>query len=202
MNNKKLYHLHHRFTFLRAWYFLIPAAIFAVLAVQGLRTNYTTMVELRKAVYVADEQNGDVETALTTLRKHVYGHMNTNMSSGTNAIKPPIQLKARYERLAAVDKERVKQANLQVTVTAEQVCGAQFPGTGFNAPRVACVQEYVRANGNAKQQTIPDDLYKFDFASPKWSPDKAGISILLSSIFLVLFVARMLLEYYMRRRLR
>lgn len=171
------------------------------MAVQGLRSNYATMTELRNAVYAADEQNGDVEGALNRLRSHVYGHMNTNMSSGTNAIKPPIQLKARYERLAVIDKDRVKQANIQVASTAEQICGAKFPGTGLNAPRVACVQDYVGANAVTQQKTIPDDLYKFDFVSPRWSPDKAGISIVLSSIFFILFIARIALEYYMRRRL-
>ncbi len=115
MNNRKLNYVHHRFLFLKAWYFLIPAVVFALLAVYGLRSNYATMTVLRQAVYTADEQNGDVEGALAKLRAHVYGHMNTNLNSGSNAIKPPIQLKARYERLTAGDQERTKQANAQIS---------------------------------------------------------------------------------------
>ncbi len=186
--------------FLKAWYFLVPAIIFAILAVQGLRNNYSTMVKLRDAVYVADQQNGDVEGALTALRVHVYGHMNTNLVSGSNAIRPPIQLKARYERLVAAQSEQVKAQNAAVARAGEQICGQNFPAGGFNAPRVACVQDYVSTHA-VKTQNIPDELYKFDFISPRWSLDLAGISILVSSVFTILFIARLFLEYYLRRKL-
>lgn len=200
MNIRNLHHYHRKFAFLKAWYFLVPAIIFALLAVQGLRGNYTKMVELREAVYVADQQNGDAEAALFALRAHVHGHMNTNLVSGSNAIRPPIQLKARYDRLVAAEAERVKTSNATMTKTAEQVCAGRFPAGGFNAPRVSCIQDYVGANA-AKPRDIPDQLYKFDFVSPRWSPDLAGISIFLSGIFSILFIARLLLEYYMRRKL-
>ncbi len=200
MNIRKLYYYHHKFMFLKAWYFLVPAIIFALLAITGLRNNYATMVELREAVYVADQQNGDIETALSNLRKHVYGHMNTNLTSGSNAIKPPIQLKARYERLVAVEADKVKAANAQVGATGEQLCSAQFPAAGFNAPRVDCIQAYVGANA-VKERAIPDQLYKFDFISPRWSADLAGISIVMSTIFFTLFAARLVLENYIRRKL-
>jgi hypothetical protein len=200
MHIRKLHYLHHRFAFLKAWYFLVLAILFAVLAVQGLRSNYSKMVELREAVYVADRQNGDVEGALKDLRGHVYGHMNTNLSSGNNAIKPPIQLKERYGRLAAVENDKVKAQNEQIAARSEQICAQQFPAAGYNAARVTCVQNHVAANA-VKPQTVPDDLYKFDFISPRWSPDLAGVSIVLSVVFFVLFAARATLEYYMRRRL-
>ncbi len=200
MNIRKLYRLHHKLLNVRGWYFLLPAIIFGLLAIHGLRSNYSTMVELREAVYTADQQNGDVEGALQKLRQHVHSHMNTDLTSGTNAIKPPIQLKARYDRLMAAEQERIKQLNAQVTAQAEQICAARHPEAGFNAPRVACIQEYVRTNG-AKAQPIPDQLYKFDFVSPGWTPDLAGISLVLTVIFLILFATRFGLERYMRHRL-
>ncbi len=159
------------------------------------------MVKLRSAVYTTDQQNGDVEAALKQLRSHVYGHMNTNLSSGSSAIKPPIQLKARYDRLVAADQESIKGSNAQVSLQGEQICGQRFPAAGFNAPRVACLQEYVGANA-VKTRDIPDGLYKFDFISPRWSPDLAGISILLSLVFSILFIARVLLERSMRKKLQ
>lgn len=200
MHIRKLYYLHHRFAFLKAWYFIVLAILFAFLAVHGLRGNYSKMIELREAVYVADRENGDVEAALRDLREHVYGHMNTNLSSGNNAIKPPIQLKDRYERLATVEQDKVKAKNEQVAVRAEQVCAQQFPVGGYNASRVSCVQDYVAVNA-VKPQAVPDGLYKFDFVSPRWSPDLAGISMVLSVLFFILFIARAVLEYHMRRRL-
>lgn len=200
MNIRALHHLYTRIRPVKAWYFLVPAALFAVLAVYGLRSNYSTMVTLREAVYEADRQNGDVETALAKLRTHVHGHMNTNLASGNQSIRPPVQLKARYERLVAADKERVKAANQNISAQAEQVCGQQFPAAGFNAPRVACIQDYVAAN-SAKEGSVPDSLYKFDFISPRWSPDLAGFSIVFSILFFILFAARWGLERYLLRKL-
>lgn len=200
MHIRKLHHYYRSLTHVKAWYFLIPAIIFALLAVYGLRDNYSKMVELREAVYVADQQNGDVESALAELRAHVHSHMNTNLASGDNAIKPPIQLKARYERLVAGEAERIKAHNAKVSKTAEQLCAQRFPGGGYNAPRVACIQDYVGANAISEGGTIPEELYKFDFISPRWSMDLAGISILLSTVFVILFAARLVLEYYLRRK--
>ena len=201
MNIRKLYYLHHKIAFLRARYFLILAVLFALLAVYGLRDNYSNMVKLRDAVYVADQQNGDVEAALKELREHVYSHMNTNLTSGNNAIKPPVQLKARYDRLVAAEKQRVAGLNMNITAQAEQICAQQFPAAGFNAPRVACIQDYF-ATRSIKETPVPDALYKFDFISPRWSPDLAGFSILLSVTFFVLFLVRYLLERYMQKRLQ
>lgn len=201
MNISKLYYWHRRLTHLKAWYFLVPAIIFGLLAVHGLRSNYSKMVTLREAVYTTDQQNGDVEAALVALREHVHSHMNTDLASGDNAIRPPIQLKARYERLAAGGAERAKAQNAEVAKAAEQLCAQRFPGDGYNAPRVTCIQDYVGANAVDKEQAIPDELYKFDFVSPRWSLDLAGISILLSGVFIVLFLARLILEYYLRRKL-
>lgn len=200
MNIRKLYYLHHRFLFLKAWYFLLPAIIFALLAVHGLRGNYSTMTKLRDEVYKADQQNGDIEGALRNLRKHVYGHMNTDLASGNNAISPPIQLKAEYERLSAGEEERIKAQNAQIAARGEQTCAQKFPQAGFNAPRVACLQDYVAAN-SVKERTVPEQLYKFDFISPRWSPDLAGFSIVFSILFFILFIARVLLERYMLKKL-
>lgn len=158
------------------------------------------MITLREAVYAADQQNGDVESALLALRKHVYGHMNTNLASGNNAIKPPVQLKARYERLTAGESDRVKAQNGQVAAEGDQVCSTQFPAGGYNAPRVECIQNYVAAHA-VKDRPVPDSLYKFDFISPRWSFDLAGVSIIFAVIFYTLFAARIILERYMRRRL-
>lgn len=201
MNIRKLHHYYRNIAFVKAWYFLVPALVFALLAVHGLRSNYSTMVKLREAVYVADQQDGDVEGALVQLRSHVHSHMNTNLTSGRNAIRPPIQLKARYDRLVTAEAERVKAANVNINKEAEQVCGARFPNAGFNAPRVACIQDYVGAKAT-KERAVPDQLYKFDFVSPRWSLDLAGTSILLAVIFITLFFARLILEYYLRRKLR
>lgn len=201
MHARRLYYLHHRFAILRAWYFLVLALIFALISLFSLRANYAKMVTLRENVYKVDQENGDIEAALTELRKHVYGHMNTNLTSSTNSIKPPIQLSSRYQRLASVEAEKTKAANQQAANQAEAQCAASFPAAGFNASRVSCIQDYVSQHA-VRDNSVPDDLYKFDFVSPRWSPDVAGFSIILTVIFFILFIARISLELLIKKRLQ
>ncbi len=171
----------------RSWhvYVLILAIFFGLICISSLRSNYRTMTKLREQVVLADQNNGDTETALKNLREHVYGHMNTNLTSGSNPIKPPIQLKGRYDRLMAAQQEQIKAQNAKIADQGAIVCGQKYPASGFNPDRVACLQQYVSDNA-VNDATIADDLYKFDFVSPKWSPDLAGISMVISA---VLFVA-------------
>lgn len=201
MNKRKLHHLHKKLRLVSAWYFLAAAIIFFLIGIQGLRQNYRTMDSLRRTVVTADQEGGDTEKALGELRTFVASHMNTNLSSGPSPIKPPIQLKAHYERLMAAEKERVKQANAQLTSRAESACQGQFPGQGPNISRVTCVQDYIAQNA-VKEREIPSELYKFDFKSPAWSPDKAGIGLLLSSIFTTLFVLRFATEWWLLNRIK
>lgn len=91
MYKRHLHHLWRRFRVLKPWYFLVIAAISAIVCVFAMRSNNQHMVVLRDAVYAADEQNGDVATALNNLRNYVYQHMNTNLSTGNTGVYPPIQ---------------------------------------------------------------------------------------------------------------
>ncbi len=176
------------------------AVLFGFIAVGALRSNYSTMTKLRTEVSIADEQNGDVEVALQKLRSHVHAHMNTNLSSGNSAIKPPIQLKYRYERLQATEAERVKSFNVGVGAEGERICGAQFPNGGFNPERVACIQNYVAQNA-IKESAVADDLYKFDFVSPSWTPDLAGISLVISIGFLAVSLVGVAINQIKKRYL-
>lgn len=157
------------------------------------------MVELREAVYAADKANGDVEAALRALRSHVYGHMNTNLSSGANAVYPPLQLKYTYERLQDTAQEQARQANQQIYTEAQADCERRYPESYSGGPRVPCIRDYVAARG-VQVQTVPDELYKFNFVSPTWSPDLAGWSILLTGVVGVLVIIRISLPIILKRQ--
>lgn len=195
MATKKLKEIHSA----KATYTLFLGIVFGLICISALRHNYQVMTKLRDDVSVADQNNGDVETALTMLRSHVYGHMNTNLISGSNPIKPPIQLKYRYERLAATESDKVKTANAKVTSDAEIMCTSQFPAAGYNPDRVVCIQNYVNVNATS-ESTVAESLYKFDFISPKWSPDTAGITMLIS-IFSFIASAVLIIIRQIKKRL-
>lgn len=199
--NKRL--LHHIWTKIRPFshfYFLALAALFLIIGIAGMRQNNITALRLRDEVLKVDQQNGDVEAALRTLREHVYSHMNSNLSSGASNIAQPIQLKYRYERLVKAEEDRVSSANEKIYNDAQVDCERRFPAGLSGSGRIPCIEAYVSSR-NITPKQIPDGLYKFDFVSPMWSPDLAGISLLLTSVFLLLFFVRFLLERWMRSTL-
>lgn len=164
----------------RTWLYLFIAA--GLICVLALRHNNQTMVNLRADVYAADKDNKDVNAALNNLRRYVYGHMNTNLSSGNNNIKPPIQLKYTYQRLYDAQISRVEQANQQIYTDAQNYCQS-INKAFFGTTRVPCVQNYVINHGvKAADINIPAGLYQFDFVSPSWSPDLAGWSLVLAIV--------------------
>jgi preprotein translocase subunit SecF len=185
------------------WVFLVVFIVSGYISIVALRHNNETMISLRSAVYAADKNGSNIETALDNLRGYVYGHMNTNLSSGGNAIKPPIQLKYTYERLQATAKQRTETANAQVTIDAQNYCVAQNPGSdaATKSRRFDCARDYLSSH-TAQSSTVPTALYEYDFISPSWSPDLAGWSLLATVFFFILFVISFALERLVRIRLR
>jgi preprotein translocase subunit SecF len=188
MNKRSLHHLWAIIRPVKIWYLSVLLLMFASVTVLALRDNNLTMIKLRQEVYAADEKNTNVEGALHELRKYVYGHMNTDLSTG-NEVYPPIQLKSTYQRLKQAEKDRVSRENARIYTDAQAYCEQQNP-TGFSGRgRVSCIEQYVTAHGTL-ERSIPDAMYKFDFVSATWSPDLAGFSLLASILMLVLLVLR------------
>jgi hypothetical protein len=174
----------------KTWLYLFVAL--AIISVLSLRHNNQTMVKLRDQVYAADKNNGDINGALNNLRRYVYGHMNTDLSSGNNNIKPPIQLKYTYQRLYDAQANQIQASNQQLYTDAELYCQS-INGAYFGTTRVPCVQNYVINHGlKAANINIPAGLYEFDFASPSWSPDLAGWSLILTGLLFIAFVIRLI----------
>lgn len=200
MNKRKLHHLWVKLRPVSYWYFLIGFIVTGLIAISALRQNNMEMIRLREAVKVADQTGNGVEEALQALRKHVYSHMNTDLTSGDNAIHPPIQLVHTYDRLTKGERERVAAHNKQVSDDAVRACEGRFPAGQIQA-RAQCVQEHITQHSIKEQQTVPKELYQYDFVSPIWSPDLAGWSLLATAVLFVLFVLRFGLERWLKHQL-
>ena len=196
MDKRYLHHLWTRIRVVKTWYLFAAFLVFAIIAVVALRQNYTTMTQYRDVVYQADRDAGNVEKALQDLRAYVNAHMNTGLDAG-NGVYPPVQLKYTYERLVKTEKDRVDAVTSQIYTDAQKQCEAQYPGSFSGGPRVPCIEQYIKSHG-ATARTIPDALYKFDFASPRWSPDLAGWSIVLSVLFLAFTILRFVLGRWLQ----
>ncbi len=155
--------------------------VFGTVSLVSLRHNNEHMIRLRDAVYAADKNNGDVETALRQLRLYIYSHMNTSLASGPNAVHPPIQLKYTYERLQQAQENALGRGNSALYSQAQNYCEQQ---TQVGSEVISCIQQYASDHG-VQLAPIPDSLYKFDFTSAKWSFDIAGWGLLFSCLALL-----------------
>lgn len=198
ITKKRIHHLWVQFEKIKVRYLLLVIALLLSVSLLALRHNNQTMAELRQAVYTADEKDGDVEAALRELRQYVYTHMNTDVSTGPNGVYPPIQLKHTYERLTAQAQASAKQANAAIYTEAQAHCEQLYPDSFSGGPRVPCIRDYVAQHG-VKVPTIPDSLYKFDFVSPRWSPDLAGWSVLLTVAMVLVLILRLCIGWILRR---
>ncbi len=192
MNKRNAEHSLTQAHSLQPWHLLVAATVFGVVAVYSLRSNYSHMVDLRDKVYAADQAGKGVNEALENLRNYTGQHMNTKLSSGANAVYPPIQLKYTYDRLIQAKSKQTSDYNSLTYNRAQKYCEARIKSFhGIN--RIQCIQNYVKSH-NASPTYISADLYKFDFYSPVWSADIAGFSLVFAGLSaasaLVLFAIR------------
>ncbi len=204
MDKRKLHHYWTKIRRLKPWYFLVLAAICGVICLFALRANNLQMVSLRQAVYAADKNNGDVETALRSLREFVYGHMNTNLSSGPNAVHPPIQLKYTYDRLQHAQSADSGKSSSEIYTDAQHYCEAKIPNGFSGSFRLDCIKSYVTNHKVSAGTSIPKNLYQFDFISPSWSPDLAGWSLVAAILSVILFLGMWVFQnvicHWLRKR--
>lgn len=203
MNKRHLHHWSKQLEALKPWYFFVLAIFFGIICIFALRANNQHMVELREAVYKADKENGDVQGALQDLQAYVTRHMNTNLDAGPNAVYPPIQLQYTYQRLVESQGAGRAKANQDLYTEAQKYCESQNSQDFSGRNRVPCIQQYVQARTTPATAPIPDALYKFSFATPRWSPDLAGWSMVLtvlSAVFGVLLIIFRTVVYRMLKK--
>lgn len=201
MDKRSLHHTYRKLRPISGWYFLLLAVLCFSIAAFALRQNNIRMLELREQVFIADEQGEGVEEALRALREHVHAHMNTNLTSSETAIRPPIQLQYTYQRLNEAEQNRVRAANTQIYQEAEDICERRFPAGQLANGRVQCVEEYLLSSG-VVANSVPKELYQFDFVSPRWSADIAGWNLVFGSLFIMLFIFKFALDWWIRFSLK
>jgi hypothetical protein len=201
MNKRRLHHAWTGLRRIKPWYFLIIAVISTVVCIFALRANNQQMVKLRNAVYSADKNNTDAERALKQLQAYVTAHMNTNLSSGTGSVYPPIQLKYTYDRLLQAQQSQLAQTNTQLYTEAQHYCEQQNPVDFSGHNRVPCIEQYIssRTPDSVQLPVIPAALYEFSFATPNWSPDLAGWSLVVVILSGLLFIITLLAGLWFRR---
>lgn len=200
---KKLHHWFTRLRRIKTWQLIIAIILLGSLSAFFLRQNNLQMVELRNLVKQADEQNKDVDKALLNLQHYVTSHMNTDLGEG-------VALQNSYERAytAAVNAAaNSANPNAALYAQAEAQCQPVFQRTRSFPAYTQCAADILSklAPGQdalSNLKTPSPDLYKFNYVSPLWSPDLAGVTVVLTLIATLMLIFRLVTYYVLRAILR
>ena len=161
-----------------------------------LRHNNIRMKELRTAVFSADEAGNEKELikALNALRSHVLEHMNTDLQpADLDGSEKPVQLPYKYYRdtlEAWYEKLDELEVNSEILDKARNICETE---DYVISERLNClVTETKDIDGFPEIKPLSKDFYVYDFPSPSWSPDLAGISLVFFGLSLAVLILRLL----------
>lgn len=192
---------------IKTWQLLIVLILVGFVAVTFLRLNNIGMVERRTAVVNADQANNpdDLIRRLYDLQHYVSTHMNTDMGKG-------VYLEASYKR----DSQKILDAasgdqnpNGNIYKKAQEVCAPKF--SGYSAAYLQCttneLAKYPAASELIGAVKLPSaDSYLHVYASPLWSPDFAGWSVLVCIVLILMILVRLIslgvLKLLLRRHYR
>jgi hypothetical protein len=163
----------------KTWQLLILLVISGFMAATFLRLNNIGMIQRRDAVLSADKEgrDADVATRMYDLQRYVSSHMNASTGQ--------FDLKDQYQRdIQQLIESAVTDSNPNgnVNAKAEAVCHPRF--AAWSPAYVQCFTEelskYPPAPDPAGNLTLPSPaLYRHSFASPLWSADFAGFSVMV-----------------------
>jgi hypothetical protein len=177
---------------IKTWQLLILLILMAFIAATFLRLNNIGMIQRRDAVLAADKASdtGAIQSRLYDLQRYASSHMNADTSS--------FYLEHQYRRDAqkAVDAaSSIGNPNGNINAKAEAVCRPQY--TVWSPAYVQCftdeLSKYSPSPDPAQNVTLPStSLYRYSFASPLWSPDFAGFSVLVCIGIALMIVVRLI----------
>jgi hypothetical protein len=175
----------------KTWQLVVLLILAVFIAATFLRLNNIGMVERRAAVLNADQAGDDEITInrLYDLQRYVSAHMNTDMGKG-------VYLESSYKRdtQAAFDAAAVdSNPNGNIYKKAQEVCAPRF--SRYSYAYLQCttgeLAKYPAAADLQNAVAAPKaDSYLHSFASPLWSPDFAGWSIVLCVVLVVMIFTR------------
>lgn len=167
--------------------FVLAAAGVGV-SVLALRDNNLKMIALYEKVKAADTSGVGTYDRLKDLQVFVSQHMNaTPPKLGSN---PGIQLVETYKRAKTAETARVTAERERIYNEAISFCEAALPQS-LLSQRAQCIIDRNASQTVTERQIVPD-LYRYDFVSPRWSPDLAGWSIIISIVLVGILLLQIL----------
>lgn len=220
MVGKKSNHLKQflaHFRLVRAWQLILILIPLLFVTATLLRFDHLQMVELRDAVFAADELGDDekLQQSLVALQEFTVSHVVVNVieSNGVQEITfgtGVFYLENQYLRAAdaaieAAESQMIDDSNPNgnIYAAASAVCRPLAIANGWSwsdQSHIDCwmneLAKYPTAdslNATLTANVPSTELYRRDFASPIWAPSPAGFAMLACAILIILIVARLLI---------
>lgn len=175
----------------KTWQLLVLLIILAFVAATFLRLNNIGMVQRREAVINADAAgNKDaIVERMYDLQRYVSSHMNTDLGKGVYLEKSYNTDFQNWQTAQYGDGN----PNGNIYLKAQQVCAPQF--SSYSYAYLQCttneLAKYPSAANPASEASKPrQQVYIHNFASPLWSPDFAGWSVLACLFIILLIIVR------------
>lgn len=168
----------------KTWQLIVLLILMSFVTATFLRLNNIGMIERRSAVVSADDDGVDSETQdrLYDLQRYVTAHMNTDLGKG-------IYLESAYKR--DVQSAYSKASNdSSIYKKAQEYCAPRF--SSWSQAYVQCtLSELAKYPGGYDLKLPYADSYLHVFASPTWSPDFAGWSLLICVVIFIMIITRL-----------
>jgi hypothetical protein len=176
---------------IKTWQLIVLLVISGFISATFLRLDNIGMVARREAVLSADKAGNEqiIIERLYDLQRYVSSHMNTDMGRG-------VYLESSFNR--DVQDWQTSQygdgnPNGNIYKKAQEVCAPRFKS--YSAAYLQCttseLEKYPAATNPATDTSKPrQEAYIHSYASPFWSPDFAGWSVVVFLVILLLIVVR------------
>jgi len=207
-NKKQIRTALKKISMLKTWQLIILLILVLFIAATALRLNNVGMDHRREGVYSADEAGDEdiIHQRLLSLREYSSSHMNAN--TGAFVLKNQYDRDSQRALADAQNKsEESESPNGNIYKKAAEVCDPQF--SGYSQAYMQCfmneLNKYPESGAVSDSVVLPTaELYQYDFASPIWTPDIAGWTVLLAIIISVVIITKItltvVLSMFLKRR--
>lgn len=174
----------------KTWQLVLLLVVALLVSATLLRLNNIGMIERRTAVLAADKV-GDTEVT----QERLYA-LQRYSSSRMNADTGVIYLEEQYKRDTQAAIESASDGTEDnLNVRADRTCKARHGG--YSQAYILCVRaeldKYPAGTNSGEEVKFPSSgLYRHEFTSPVWSPDFAGLSVVLCGFIMLVIVLRLL----------
>ena len=174
----------------KTWQLVVLLILMAFVSATFLRLNNIGMIERRSSVMTADSagDNSKTQSRLYDLQRYVSAHMNADLGKG-------VFLEVTYNRdynTLLTNASNSANANGNIYKKAQDVCAPRFSvySTAYLQCTLSELGKYPASSDLVSSISLSPNAYIYSFASPLWSPDFAGWSILICVVILIMILAR------------